>query len=81
MKDYPGRLVLLDFLAGKCRDERVLADIEAELDTHFRDDEIVHDFVVDIARYSKSGGDYFIGEDEMVGKVRRITEYLDRKAG
>ena len=66
------------FLDGTDREEHSLAQIEAELEEHFAGDACVEDFVSDIARYRKSGGDFLIGELEMLSKVKRIIAHLSQ---
>jgi hypothetical protein len=71
---YPA--ILEGFISGNDRSMESLTSIEAELDEAFPNDEKVHDFVVDIARYRPGGGQFLHDEEEMLARVRWIKRYL-----
>lgn len=53
--------------------------IEVALDELFPEEEIVQNFVVDLAQYSPSGGDYLLSFDEILPRAKSVLKWLEVK--
>ena len=77
MKNYLETLIE-NLITGKDISIENAQHIEVLLDDYYENDEVIQDFITDLALYNPGGGEYLYSHSEITPKAKHILAYIQK---